>query len=118
MEVKFTKLNKDAITPTKGDTGAAGFDMYSCDDVTIEQGQIVKVHTGIAMEIPDGYFGGLYPRSGLASKEGIRLANTVGVVDSTYRGEVLFALIRDIDFVEQVHMDEFFIVSGFDINVI
>lgn len=93
MNIK--KISNKAIIPTYGSKNAAGMDMYSIDTVTIEPGQTVMVHTGICMEIPDGYYGALYPRSGLATKRGLRLANCVGVIDSDYRGEVIAALYND-----------------------
>ena len=93
MNIK--KISDKAILPTYGSENAAGMDMYSIETVTIDPGQTVMVHTGICMEIPDGYFGALYPRSGLATKRGLRLANCVGVIDSDYRGEVVVALHND-----------------------
>lgn len=93
MNIK--KISSKAIIPTYGSENAAGMDMYSIDTVTIEPGQTVMVHTGICMEIPDGYYGALFPRSGLATKRGLRLANCVGVIDSDYRGEIIAALYND-----------------------
>lgn len=93
MRVK--RINDKAIIPTYGSENAAGMDMYSIENVTIKPHQTIMVHTGICMEIPDGYFGALYPRSGLAVKSGLRLANCVGVIDSDYRGEIIVALHND-----------------------
>lgn len=93
MNIK--KISSKAIIPTYGSENAAGMDMYSIDTVTIEPSQTVMVHTGICMEIPDGYYGALFPRSGLATKRGLRLANCVGVIDSDYRGEIIAALYND-----------------------
>lgn len=93
MNIK--KISSKAIIPTYGSENAAGMDMYSIDTVTIEPGQTVMVHSGICMEIPDGYYGVLFPRSGLATKRGLRLANCVGVIDSDYRGEIIAALYND-----------------------
>lgn len=93
MNIK--KISSKAIIPTYGSENAAGMDMYSIDTVTIEPGQTVMVHSGICMEIPDGYYGALFPRSGLATKRGLRLANCVGVIDSDYRGEIIAALYND-----------------------
>ena len=95
MKLRFTKLNDKAITPTRGSNQAAGYDLYSCEDVVIFVNTTQVVHTGIAIEIPDGYFGAIYARSGLATKEGLRPANCVGVIDSDYRGEIMVALHRD-----------------------
>lgn len=95
MKLRFTKLNDNAITPTRGSNQAAGYDLYSCEDVIIYENTTQIVHTGIVIEIPDGYFGAIYARSGLATKEGLRPANCVGVIDSDYRGEIMIALHRD-----------------------
>ena len=95
MKLRFTKLNDRAITPTRGSDQAAGYDLYSCEDAIIYENTTQIVHTGIAIEIPDGYFGAIYARSGLATKEGLRPANCVGVIDSDYRGEIMVALHRD-----------------------
>ena len=88
------KINDKAIIPTYGSEYAAGADMYACLDaaVQIEPGQTVLIHTGIAMEIPAGYAGLVYARSGLASKKGLAPANKVGVIDADYRGEIMVAL--------------------------
>ena len=93
MKIKLVSPN--AVVPTYGSKCAAGMDLYSSDAYSIAPGKTVLVHTGISMEIPDGYFGAIYPRSGLATKRGLRLANCVGVVDSDYRGEVMVALHND-----------------------
>lgn len=94
MILRFKKLNEKAIAPTYGSEYAAGADLYalSDEDITVQPGQTVLVHTGIAMEIPEGMGGFIYARSGLASKKGLAPANKVGVVDSDYRGEVMVAL--------------------------
>ncbi len=94
MILRFKKLNEKAIAPTYGSEYAAGADLYALadGDITIEPSQTVLVHTGIAMEIPEGMGGFIYARSGLASKKGLAPANKVGVVDSDYRGEVMVAL--------------------------
>ena len=92
--MKIKKLNDKATVPTYGSAFAAGADLYACEDapVTIEAGQTVLVHTGIAMAIPQGYVGLIYARSGLATKRGLAPANKVGVIDSDYRGEIMVAL--------------------------
>lgn len=97
MEIKL--LNDLARVPTKASEGAAGFDIYCAesDDVFITPGDTVKVSTGIATAIPQGYFGAVFPRSGLATKQGLRLANCVAVIDSDYRGEWLIPLHNDSD---------------------
>ena len=93
-EVFFKKLDPRATTPTYGSEYAAGADLYAVADVdiAIASGATVLVHTGIAMEIPLGYVGLIYARSGLASKRGLAPANKVGVIDADYRGELMVAL--------------------------
>ena len=94
FDINIKKINDKAIIPTYGSEYAAGADMYACLDaaVQIEPGQTVHIHTGIAMEIPAGYAGLVYARSGLASKKGLAPANKVGVIDADYRGEIMVAL--------------------------
>ncbi len=93
--ISVKKLNANAILPTYGSEFAAGADLYALPD----QGELIFapnetkfVHTGLAMEIPEGYAGLVYARSGLASKRGLAPANKVGVIDSDYRGEIMVAL--------------------------
>lgn len=98
IEVKIKKINNKAITPTRSSTQAAGYDIYACldkDQIEIEPQRSIKVNTGFALEIPDGYFGGIFARSGLATKENLRPSNCVGVVDSDYRGEILVSIFND-----------------------
>ena len=92
--IKAKKLNPKAVLPTYGSEYAAGADLYACmdDDVTIGPHETVMIHTGLAMEIPKGYAGLIYPRSGMASKRHLAPANKVGVVDPDYRGEFMIAL--------------------------
>ncbi len=93
IKVNFIKLNEKAHTPTYGSEFAAGADLYSAEEeITIESGETRLVHTGIAMEIPEGYAGLIYARSGIATKRGLAPANKVGVIDSDYRGEIMVAL--------------------------
>lgn len=94
VKVKAKKLNSKATMPAYGSAYAAGADLYACLDgeLTIQPRQTVLVHTGIAMEIPEGLVGLVYARSGLASKRGLAPANKVGVIDSDYRGEIMVAL--------------------------
>lgn len=93
--IKFKKLTPFATTPTHGSADAAGWDLYAADSMTIPARACVKIPTDIAVEIPQGYFGGIYPRSGLASKQGLRLANDVGIIDADYRGNVIVAIFND-----------------------
>lgn len=92
--VKIKKLNPNAVIPTYGTPFAAGADLYACMDepVTINPGQTQFIHTGIAMEVPVGFAGLVYARSGLACKKGLAPANKVGVIDADYRGEIMVAL--------------------------
>ena len=92
MVVKFKKLTDKAIKPTYGTQFSAGADLYSVEEKVIGVGQTVVVKTGIAVQIPEGYVGLVYARSGLATKRGLAPANKVGVIDSDYRGEVMVAL--------------------------
>lgn len=95
MNIK--RLHPKAIVPTTGSDYAAGYDLYAAidEEITIPPAATVLIGTGWAMEVPFGYFGAIFARSGLASKEGLRPANCVGVVDSDYRGEVKVALHND-----------------------
>lgn len=92
--VNIKKLNPNATIPTYGSEAAAGCDLYACLDapVTIMPHETVLVKTGLALEVPMGYAGLIYARSGLASKRNLAPANKVGVVDADYRGEVMVAL--------------------------
>ena len=92
IRVALKKLNEKAQVPTYGSLSAAGADLYALEKTTLQPGQTCLVHTGIAMEIPEGYAGLIYARSGLATKRGLAPANKVGVVDADYRGEIMVAL--------------------------
>lgn len=95
QKVKFVKLNSDAIVPSYGSLAAAGADLYACLDeekTTFEAGETKLIHTGIALEIPDGLVGLIYARSGIATKRSLAPANKVGVIDSDYRGEIMVSL--------------------------
>ncbi len=94
MNVRIKKLSENAIIPTYGTPFAAGADLYACIDekTDIAPGETKMVGTGIAMEIPEGYVGLVFARSGLACKKGLAPANKVGVIDSDYRGEIKVAL--------------------------
>lgn len=94
VKVNLKKLNEKAQVPTYGTEFSAGADLYACleESVTIAAGETKKITTGIAMEIPVGYVGLVYARSGMACKKGIAPANKVGVVDADYRGEIMVFL--------------------------
>lgn len=91
------KLNEKAKLPTRGSEEAAGYDLYACLDETIiiKPGETVRIGTGLSMALPDNYFAAVYARSGLAIKQGLRLANCIGIIDSDYRGEYIVALYND-----------------------
>ena len=92
--IRVKKLKENAILPTYGSAEAAGADLYACleEAVTIAPGASKFIPTGLAMEIPQGFAGLIYARSGLACKRGLAPANKVGVVDSDYRGEFMIVL--------------------------
>lgn len=105
MEIKIKKLCEKAILPSRGSAAAAGYDLYACLDtesVEIAPHTTVKIGTGLSIAVPDGYFGAIFARSGLAAKEGLRPANCVGVADSDYRGEYIVALHNDGETVRTV----------------
>ena len=98
--VKFVKLHQNAKVPTQGSDKAAGFDLYavlSQERVSIPPHETVKIGTGLAIQPPDGYFGAIFARSGLATKSGLRPANCVGVCDQDYTGEYCVAIHNDTD---------------------
>ena len=97
--VRFKRLTKTAMTPTRESAFAAGYDLYADTDreVVVEPGETVPFYTGLALEIPGGYCGKIYSRSGLSTKYGLRLANGVAVVDSDYRGNIGIPMHNDSD---------------------
>jgi dUTP pyrophosphatase len=110
INMKIKKLYEDAVIPTRADNGSAGMDLYAylkyndiADVLAIPPHKTEMVSVGFAMEIPNGTYGAIFARSGLASKQGLRPANCVGVVDSTYRGEVFVALHNDSDEIKYIY---------------
>ena len=104
MIIDIKKLDNTAVIPTRGSEYAAGYDLYSNEDVAeILPGETKLVGVGISMAIPDNFAGFIYARSGLASKQGLRPANCVGVVDSDYRGEIKVALHNDSNLIRAVN---------------
>lgn len=99
--VKIKKLNLNATIPTQGSYYAAGFDLYACIDMVnriwVPPHTTVKIGTGLSIQPPEGYFGAIFARSGLATKKGLRPANCVGVCDEDYRGEYIVAIHNDSD---------------------
>ena len=108
INVKIKKLDEKAIIPTYGSEFSAGADLYyaGSEPLTIEAGKTVLVHTGIAMEIPEGLVGLIFARSGLATKRSLAPANKVGVIDSDYRGEIMVALHNHSDVPQTVEAGE------------
>ena len=94
MNINVKKLDDKAVLPTYGTEFSAGADLYACMDapVTIGPGEAALIHTGLAMEIPAGYAGLVFARSGLAVKQGLAPSNKVGVIDADYRGEIMVSL--------------------------
>lgn len=95
LKLRVRRLSPDAVVPTLGTAESAGFDLYATEGVEIENQRAVLIHTGIAVEIPKGYVGLLFARSGIATKKHLRPSNCVGVIDSDYRGEVMVSLYND-----------------------
>jgi dUTP pyrophosphatase len=93
-KIAVKKLRENAVLPSYGSVEAAGADLYACieEDIMIEPGMSAFIPTGLSMEIPKGYAGLIYARSGLACKRGLAPANKVGVIDSDYRGEFIVVL--------------------------
>ena len=100
--MKIKRLSDKAKVPTRGSEEAAGWDLHAATDAIIPPHSTVKVSTDIAIEIPAGYFGAVFARSGLATKQGLRPANCVGVIDSDYRGSIIVALHNDTDQTKEV----------------
>lgn len=101
MQIQIQKLRESAQLPHRGSEYAAGYDLYAAPaegkEIVIAPHTTAMIGTGLAVAIPAGYFGGVFARSGLASKQGLRPANCVGVIDSDYRGECTVALHNDTD---------------------
>ena len=106
--IAVKKLDERAVLPTYGSAFAAGADLYALaeEEIVFQPGETKFVRTGLAMEIPEGYAGLIYARSGLACKRGLAPANKVGVVDSDYRGEVMVALHNHSDKEQRVAVGE------------
>ena len=101
--IRYKKLSENAHEPTRGSKYAAGWDLYSAMECRIAPGRCIKVATDIAIECPEGFFAGIFPRSGLSTKQGLRLANCVGVVDADYRGNVIVAIYNDSDEYQEIN---------------
>lgn len=94
IELPVRRLRPDAQVPTRAYAGDAGIDLAACERVELAPGERALVPTGLAVAIPVGYAGYVQPRSGLATKHGISIVNTPGLVDSGYRGELLVNLLN------------------------
>ena len=90
----FRRLDPEAVLPERAHPGDAGFDLRSIVDVDVAPGERAMVPTGVAVAIPDGHAGLVLPRSGLASRHGLTLANAPGLIDAGYRGEVVCAVVN------------------------
>lgn len=109
MELKIKKLRENAKIPFRATEGSAGMDLYACIDepITLEAGEKAVIPTGIAIALPSPELGAfIFARSGLAIKHGIGLLNSVGVIDSDYRGEVCVGLINQLKEPYTVQPDE------------
>ncbi len=108
MKVNIKKLNDRAVVPSYGSEYAAGADLYACTEgeVVIAPQRTVVIPTGIALELPVGYAGLVYARSGLATKKGLAPANKVGVIDCDYRGEIKVSLHNHSDIPQTVSAGE------------
>ena len=93
-ELAFQRLDPDAALPTRAHPGDAGLDLQAAVDVVVTPGERAMVGTGLAVAIPEGYAGLVLPRSGLASRHGLTLANAPGLIDAGYRGEVIVAVVN------------------------
>ena len=107
-DIKVKKLNDLAKIPSRGSSDAAGYDLYAATDyiIDIAPHSTVKIGTGLSFELPSGTFAAIFPRSGIATKRGLRPANCVGVCDSDYRGEYIVALHNDTDEMQSIEPGE------------
>ena len=116
MSIKIKRLTETAKIPTKGSEYAAGFDLYADNfgnfksekewSLIILPGETVKIKTGVAVALPENTWGGIYARSGLATKQGLAPANKVGVIDSDYRGEIIVALHNHSGYQQMLHQGD------------
>lgn len=107
-DIPVKKLNSLAKIPTKGSEKAAGWDLYAAIESSIDilPHSTIKIETGLSFELPEGTFAGIFPRSGIATKRGLRPANSPGVIDSDYRGNVIVALHNDTNEVQTIEPGE------------
>ena len=103
-QIQIKRIRDNAVIPTRGSASSAGLDLYAAIDYTIEiePHTTVPIGTGLSIALPEGTFGAIFARSGLATKQGLRPANCVGVCDSDYRGEYIVPLHNDSENVVSV----------------
>lgn len=108
IDIKIKKIRETAKIPTKGSNEAAGYDLYADiqSPVRIEPGTVMKIGTGISTQLSTNIAALIFPRSGLSTKKGLRLANCVGLVDPDYRGEYIVALYNDSEVAQIVEPGE------------
>ena len=108
MKIRIKKLNENAIVPTYGSTYSAGADLYALlnGSAEIKPHETIFIHTGISVEIPEGYCGLVFARSSMGAKRGLAPANKVGVIDADYRGEIMVALHNHSESVATVENGE------------
>lgn len=108
MDIYFKKLNDLAKVPTRGSKDSAGYDLYAAinEGVHIPPHSTVKIGTGLAMDIPHGYFGAIFARSGIATKRGLRPANCIGICDEDYRGEYIVPIHNDTPYEKYIDKGE------------
>jgi len=94
IRVSFRRLDPDAELPTPAHPGDAGLDLASTIEIEVPAGERAMIPTGVAVAIPEGHAGLVLPRSGLASRHGLTLANAPGLIDAGYRGEVTCAVVN------------------------
>jgi dUTP pyrophosphatase len=94
MRLPFKRLNPEASLPVRARAGDAGLDLVSVLDVEVAPGERAMVPTGVSVAIPEGHAGLVLPRSGLASRHGLTLANAPGLIDAGYRGEITCAVVN------------------------
>jgi dUTP pyrophosphatase len=94
VKLRFTRLSREVIPPTRAHPGDAGYDLHAAEGATLGPGERASISTGIALEIPEGWAGLVLPRSGLAARHGITLTNSPGLIDAGYRGEVRVLLLN------------------------
>ena len=108
MKIRIKKLIENAVIPTYGSEYSAGADLYALLDapLTVEPHKTVFVHTGISVEIPEGYCGLIFARSSMGAKRGLAPANKVGVIDADYRGEIMVTLHNHSESAQTVDVGE------------